>query len=107
MATSRYGILKDESNHITGLNGVNNWPACDAAMKCPPWYSYAKDRSSLSDAVSRMLSPGYFDDWGSFASTIHNKPKSKSATNYLSLEYIHNVIHVSHLAVHHASLDLK
>ena len=102
MATSRYGIRKDESNHITGTDGVNNWSSCNAAMKDPPWY--AQNGGSLTDAVSRMLSPGYFDDWGSFASTVHNDPHS--ASDYLSLEYIHNVIHVSHLATFHASVIL-
>ena len=103
MATSRYGILKDDSGNITGINGVNNWSASDAAMKCPPWY--ASGSGSLTDAVSRMLSPGYFKDWESFASTKHNDPHC--ATNYLSLEYIHNVIHVSHFAAHHALIDLR
>ena len=102
MATSRYGIRKDESNHITGTDGVNNWSSCNAAMKDPPWY--AQNGGSLTDAVSRMLSPGYFDDWGSFASTVHNDPHS--ASDYLSLEYIHNVIHVSYLVTFYALVIL-
>ena len=56
-----------------------------------------KDKnSSLNNAISRMLSPGYFSSFEYFASTKWNQPSVNS--NYMSIEYIHNVVHVSILS---------
>lgn len=53
---------------------------------------------SLSDAVNRMLSPGYHKYWEQFSSTkwLSDHHPTEHATGYLSLEYIHNNVHVSH-----------
>ena len=50
--------------------------------------------SSIADAISRMFTPGYFDSFETFASTVHNDPLSSSGSNYMSIEYIHNIVHV-------------
>ena len=90
MATSRYGILADQPESAW-KDGVNNWEMCDSALADPQWYGQGS--GLLADAVSRMLSPGYFRHWEPFASTRHNDPKW--ATHYMSLEFIHNIVHVS------------
>lgn len=56
---------------------------------------YACNPGSLSDAVNRMFSEGYNSNWGQFASTKWiAKGKGCPNTVYISLEYIHNNIHV-------------
>jgi hypothetical protein len=67
-------------------------------MNNPLWYG--KGSGSFADAVARMLSPGYFDSWETFASTVHNSPTAPTATNFMSLEYIHNIVHVSKVLFH-------
>ena len=94
MGTSRYGILVDPQKgkgpEPDWVHGVNNWESCNQALADPQWY--AKDGGSLADAVNRMLCPTYLESWEPFASTKWNNPKS--STNYLSIEYIHNIVHV-------------
>ena len=101
MATSRYGIRADQPDSVW-RDGINNWQACDAGLADPQWYG--EGSGSLTDAVSRMLTPGYFDHWEPFASTVHNSPKN--ATNFMSLEYIHNIVHVSSTATPRPSIEL-
>lgn len=56
-----------------------------------PWWN----PGSFSDAVNRMLSPGYSSTWAQFASTKwYGERKSDDGLGYLSLEYIHNNVHV-------------
>ncbi|KAK3169334.1 hypothetical protein OEA41_008717 [Lepraria neglecta] len=109
VATSRYDILAGVPDS-QWVNDVNNWQACNAAMKNSQWYGNGS--GSFADAVSRMFSPGCFEPWETFASTIHNSPKNlkenpsegvsadspadsrpRKATGLMSLEYIHNIIH--------------
>ena len=82
----------------TWVEGFNDSVKVNDAMNDPLWYG--DDGHSFQEAVGRLLSPGYADNWEVFASTVHNSPTAKHATNFLSLEYIHNVLHVScvHLA---------
>ena len=46
-----------------------------------------------------MFCPNYLTSWEMFASTKWNSPKNKDGlkqnSNYMSLEYIHNIVHVS------------
>ena len=102
MATSRYGILADQPESVW-RDGVDNWEKCNYALADPPWYGLGS--GPLADAVNRMLSPGYFRHWESFASTRHNDPKR--ATHYMSLEYIHNLVHVSHIGGSSTSIELE
>lgn len=51
---------------------------------------------TLADAVSRMLSDGYHSTYEQFSTTKWwDSKKALVSTGYLSLEYIHNNIHVS------------
>ena len=89
MATSRYGIELDGCQDLPPpwIHGINNWQRANLGLRDVGW-----NAGSLADAVSRLLEPGYFDSWEHFASTKWNGPKKN--TNYLSIEYIHNLIHV-------------
>ena len=92
MATSRYGILKDGPQDW--VDGINNWESCNQGLSDPGWYNGYPDggRGSLSDTVNRMLSLDYFDCWEHFASTKWSP--EVNAKGFMSLEYIHNVLHV-------------
>lgn len=51
---------------------------------------------TLADSVNRMFSPQYNDTWGQFASTKWTyEGYGNSMNGFLSLEYIHNNVHVS------------
>lgn len=65
------------------------------AMNDPLWYGNGS--GTFADAVSRMFEKGYLTSWETFSSTIHNNPKDVSNTNYMSIEYIHNIVHVSRM----------
>ena len=78
--------------------GVNNWEYANEGIKNPQWYDGQPEpykSSSFADAVSRLFTPGYFNSWDTFASTIHNDPTNTKNTDFMSLEYIHNIVHVS------------
>ena len=78
--------------------GVNNWEYANERIKNPQWYDGQLEpykSSSFADAVSRLFTPGYFNSWETFASTIHNNPTNTKNTDFMSLEYIHNIVHVS------------
>ncbi|KAL8819551.1 MAG: hypothetical protein Q9191_007712 [Dirinaria sp. TL-2023a] len=95
IGVSRYGILKSQSPSQWS-KGVNNWKAVNVAVENPPWYDNHTGPlkgTSFKDALSRLFTPGYFDSWETFASTKHNNPKNLKNTNFMSLEYIHNVVH--------------
>ena len=101
MGTSRYGITNEYHDLLPPkwVPGINNWQAANLGLQKIGWYmgDTTKDNNySLNNAVSRMLSPGYFSSFEYFASTKWNKPNVNS--NYLSIEYIHNVVHVSILS---------
>ena len=80
----------------TGLDGPNNFVAANDSManmaSRGTWY--AQNPGSLSDAVSRMLSKQYNSTWGAFASTKWVGDKASTSSS-LSLEYLHNNVHVS------------
>lgn len=121
--TSRYGVFRDpdpskaqstdgtpekEEDKYTyrGLEGVNNaWQAnaVFASMReTNKWYDPGHEKKTFegpgtfSDAVQRMFSPGYYGYWEQFSSTKWYGELSTRdpPTSYLSLEYIHNNIHV-------------
>jgi tyrosinase len=51
---------------------------------------------NLADSVNRMFTKAYNTTWGEFASTKWNNEKhTNPKTGYMSLEYIHNNVHVS------------
>ena len=80
---------------------MNNINKVNDVMADFPFYPVGKDipvPSSLSEAVNRMFTPEYNGTWGTFASTKwHSENETDIQTGYLSLEYIHNNVHVSQL----------
>jgi hypothetical protein len=114
---------KEDKYTYIGLEGVNNaWAANSvfASMReVNKWYDPGKETKpfegpgTFSDAVQRMFSPGYYKYWEQFTSTKwygewkagddHDGSEqpydpahhpSDPPTSYLSLEYIHNNLHV-------------
>lgn len=99
--TSRYG--NRSAAGVNRLRGVNNWSFINSTLEAAPWYR-RKDvdpklmkPNPISDYVCRLLS--YGTEWRYFASTQDrfdlNVTASKSWQDYISLEYIHNNLHVS------------
>lgn len=96
---------------------MNNTSAANLGMETVPLEWYGGNPGTLADSINRMFSPEYNTTWGTFASTKWDAER-KSAKNgkmdnknangntegeeegedgkgYLSLEYIHNNVHVS------------
>ena len=109
VGTSRYGIILGFGDEW--VTGINDWAKCNTAISDPEWYGsfpHAYPPGTFADAVSRLFSEGYFTSYEPFASTKHN-PASGTINHpghieplpppppphFLSLEYIHNVVHVS------------
>lgn len=94
MATSRYGIVDINTQWV---DGVENWTDSNAALQNPQWYSIqgdpVKHTGTIGELVYRLFTKGYFKSWETFAST--KLYKDHPDTDYLSVEYIHNNIHVS------------
>lgn len=115
-ATSRYGIFIDSSaKGFIGLDGVNNVGVANNQLVDMKWSPITDNQKAqvekknedfylkwspgtLSDAVNRMLSPNYNSTWGQFASTKWtHEGHGNSMSGFLSLEYIHNNVHVGAL----------
>ena len=103
---SRYGIKSsDNGKTFTGLEGVNNFETVNAFLSNfdKNWYNPGKQDSwtppgTLPDSLNRMYSPDYNSTWGTFASTKWWRESEMTlSTGYMSLEYIHNNVHVGHL----------
>jgi tyrosinase len=77
--------------------GVENYADSNAALQNPQWYSTQGDPTThtgaIGELVYRMFTKDYFKSWETFASTKYYSEHPD--TDYLSLEYIHNNIHVS------------
>ncbi|RWA09877.1 hypothetical protein EKO27_g5246 [Xylaria grammica] len=104
---SRYGITQTGDNAYAGLEGVNNFEAAnesinkysDPSLNPYPEGDPNHDKwvapGSLADAVNRMFSKDYNRTWATFASTKWwNDSERKISTGYMSLEYIHNNVHI-------------
>ena len=69
------------------------WYNLDPTKKYPPHVG------TIGDSDSRLFSPEYAETWGLFATNKwykeHMHDKGFPATAYLSLEFIHNNVHVS------------
>ncbi|KZT39062.1 Di-copper centre-containing protein [Sistotremastrum suecicum HHB10207 ss-3] len=75
---------QDNDKIRDGLRGADWFPTNDPS---PPW-----QQDSLGEAVYRLFSEGYFSSYDAFATTGYHAPQK--ATEYLSLEGIHNNIHI-------------
>jgi tyrosinase len=110
-----------------GLEGVNNAWVANNHLANMTWYPINKNQEAqeqseddedeeqdeapkepyfkwnpgtLADSVNRMFCPHYNDTWGKFASTKWTKESHEgSNTGFLSLEYIHNNVHVGLLVL--------
>lgn len=60
------------------------------------WYD-SKASGSIAENASRLMNTDYFDNWSAFASTRYQS--SGSAQGWLSLEGLHNELHVGLLVV--------
>ena len=78
--------------------GINNWQGCNDAIDGHQYEDKQApiNRATVSDLCYRILAPGYAHDWKTFATTGKDKKslKGKDWTKFLSLEYIHNNLHV-------------
>ena len=101
-ATSKWGVLTPEADPEEPWNdGIQNWAAANEALALrsdKDWQDW-KAGGTIAEAVCRMFSPGYHSSWESFASTSYKteggpRPEPNNP-GYLSLEFIHNKIHVS------------
>ncbi|KAF5556999.1 di-copper centre-containing protein [Fusarium napiforme] len=109
--TSRWGLCNDKHNKdiLTKEEaaGIQNNHLVDMALQDPNWAvikATVKDKKgktiniptglcgSILDQVSRLFVPSNFDNYAEFATTAHS---GKTEPNgWLSLEMIHNYIHV-------------
>ena len=96
--TSRWGIKTgvDEKEYMLG---INNWQSCNAAIdghqyEDPP---APINGATITDICYRLLAPEYARDWQTFATTGADRQTldMKDWIKFLSLEYIHNNLHVS------------
>lgn len=91
---------------------MNNFQTANANLDnfSQHWYSPfpkgSKERaewkppSTLADAVNRMFSPKYNETWGTFATTKWwNESERTLTTGYMSLEFVHNNLHVGSAGV--------
>lgn len=113
-ATSKWGVLTATVDPEEPWNdGIQNWAAANDALDLrsdEDWQSW-KAGGTIAEAVCRMFSPHYHSTWDSFATTKRitegkedaPKPEEKkdaAGPGYLSLEFIHNKIHVSFFFFH-------
>lgn len=95
MATSRHGIVSPNLDpQKKWVYGVENWPDTNKALQNPEWSAGAT--GTIGEMVYRLYTKNYFSSWEYFASTKYYA--EGSTTDYLSLEFIHNNIHVSQKA---------
>ncbi|KAK1514600.1 uncharacterized protein CCOS01_13881 [Colletotrichum costaricense] len=100
--TSRYGITNKHTPTTQEALGIENNASVAEALQTPDWNSMEEHKldpnmtGSLQDQVHRLLTAGYFPDYATFATTEYGSPKLSPppATGWLSLEFLHNCIHV-------------
>lgn len=106
IATSRYGIAGSTSDEIEANRkewevGINNFAGSNSGLQVHAWgwrgAGEGPDQSTtIQDCVSRMLADDYLKSWRTFSSTAHvDEADPSQPTEFISLEGIHNNIHVS------------
>jgi hypothetical protein len=75
-------------------NGIENWNEANIALQNPVWYKEKGNLGSLSEAVYRLFTDDYAKSWETFSSTSYAN-QGLPGSEWLSLEYIHNNVHVS------------
>ena len=74
------------------IEGVNNSDAVQAAVGNPQSDGAWSFQGSISDYIYRLFSPGNMSSWEAFATTEN---RGGSSTDFMSVEDVHNYIHVS------------
>lgn len=93
-----------------GLQGINNFKVANETLNLffgEEWFDPAlqtevtektNDKKippgGLADAVNRLFTDTY-TSWGKFATTGSHREENGITPGYLSIEFIHNAIHVS------------
>lgn len=90
VGTSRCGIFS-QTPDPSWVDGANNWQAANLSLATADW-SPSPDAGPLGEAVYKLLTPGYSSSWETFETTLYTNP---DPANFMSVEYIHNYIHVS------------
>src|SRR5579871_2931917 len=75
------------------IKGTNNTDAVHTAISDPQDDGAWSFQGSISDYVYRLLAPGNMSSWEAFASTENRD--NGSSTDFMSVEDVHNYIHVS------------
>lgn len=99
MATSRHGIgVRNQERELedpsTWQDGVNDWEKANASLQNPAevgWDGRFGRPSSTEDAVYRLFATN-FSSWESFETKQFH---TGTASDYMSLEFVHDGIHVS------------
>ncbi|EFY90419.1 tyrosinase domain protein [Metarhizium acridum CQMa 102] len=94
-STTKYGLL-DGFHADVWVDGGQNWLRSNLALNEHPWYQDMKEWDSvptLQDMTFRLLTCD-LNSWGSFSSTRFYDKESQPK-DWLSLEAVHNNIHVS------------
>ena len=76
------------------VEGTSYTDAINAATAQPNWSDIPHPKDTIKQALERLLNPNYSTSYEKFVSTAYHKKTSKPE-DYLSLEYIHNNLHVS------------
>lgn len=90
IGTSRYG----DPDQATWVDGVQNNSSITTALKNPDW-GENRPKKSIAENVFRILTSDYFQSYGPFSTTRYYRELQPRPTEWLSLEQIHNNIHVS------------
>lgn len=72
---------------------MDNFNAVHTAISDPQDDAAWSFQGSISDYVYRLLAPGNMSSWEAFASTENRD--NGSSTDFMSVEDVHNYIHVS------------
>ncbi|KAB8269268.1 tyrosinase [Aspergillus minisclerotigenes] len=86
IGTSRYGDPSDESSWA---NGVQNNTEITKAFTTHDWHG----QRSIAHNVYRILTEDYFKSYEPFSYTMYRNRPDLRATDFFSLEMIHNYIH--------------
>ncbi|KAL2883749.1 hypothetical protein SGCOL_000897 [Colletotrichum sp. CLE4] len=103
--TSRYGITNNDTPTPQEALGVENNGSVANALDIPQWVKMELEtgknldpnmKGSLQDQVHRLLTQGYFSNYATFATTEYgdNDLKPPPATGWMSIEFLHNCVHV-------------
>jgi tyrosinase len=75
----------------TWVKGISNSGEVTKALENPDWQDPSVT-GTIRDNVHRILTESYFKSWEPFTTTKYYD--SQGGTEWLSLEQIHNMIHV-------------